>query len=77
MSLKIGILKEPVYENRISLLPEQVISLIKKGITVYVEKGAGVKAFASDEAYVAAGALMAERSSVISESDALLAIHSF
>lgn len=77
MSLKIGILKEPVYENRISLLPEQAISLIKKGITVYVEKGAGIKAFASDEAYVAAGAQMAERSSVISESDVLLAIHSF
>ena len=77
MSLKIGILKEPVYENRISLLPEQVISLIKKGITVYVEKGAGIKAFTSDEAYLAAGALMAERSSVISDSDVLLSIHSF
>lgn len=75
MSLKIGILKEPAHENRVSLLPEQASVLIKKGITVYLEKEAGAKAAASDHAYQAAGVMLAERKEVIDHADVILSIH--
>ena len=77
MSLKIGILKEPAHENRVSLLPEQVTSLVKKGIVVCVEKGAGARAFASDNAYQSAGAILEDRQTIISDADVLLSIHAF
>jgi NAD(P) transhydrogenase subunit alpha len=77
MSLKIGILKEPSYENRVSLLPEQVSFLIKKGVSVYVEKGAGICAFASDNTYQSVGAILENRNAVIEASDLLLSIHAF
>ena len=44
----VGILKEPLSETRVSLLPEAVAQLVKKGIVVVVESGAGLKAAASD-----------------------------
>ena len=75
MSLIIGILKEPAHENRVSLLPEQAATLVKKGITIYVEQGAGVKAFAGDAAYEAAGAKLTDRNTVITQSSLILAIH--
>ena len=75
MSLKIGILKEPAHENRVSLLPEQASVLIKKGIIVYLEKEAGAKAAASDHAYQAAGVMLAERKEVIDHADVILSIH--
>jgi NAD(P) transhydrogenase subunit alpha len=43
--MTIGVLKEPSDETRVSLLPEAVIALSKKGITVFIEDGAGEKAF--------------------------------
>ncbi len=77
MSLKLGILKEPAHENRVSFLPEQASVLIKKGITVYIEKGAGAKASATDHAYESAGATVSERNDVIRDSDVILSIHPF
>jgi NAD(P) transhydrogenase subunit alpha len=44
----VGILKEPSFETRVSLLPEAVAQLTKKGISVLVERGAGEKASALD-----------------------------
>jgi len=41
--MTIGVLKEPGYETRVSLPAEAVAILTKKGITVLVENGAGVK----------------------------------
>ena len=54
--MTIGLLKEPAYETRVSLLPDAVSTLTKKGIKVLVEQGAGEKAFASDSDYQKAGA---------------------
>ena len=54
--MTIGVLKEPPFEKRVSLLPEAVAVLTKKGIQVWVEKSAGARAFATDEDYVKAGA---------------------
>lgn len=59
--MTIGVLKEPSFENRVSLLPEAVAALIKKGNTVWVEKGAGAKAFSSDADYEAVGATLKDQ----------------
>ncbi|HMO32030.1 MAG TPA: Re/Si-specific NAD(P)(+) transhydrogenase subunit alpha [Lacibacter sp.] len=75
MAITIGILKEPAHETRVSLLPEQVQALTKKGITVQVESGAGAAAFAADEAYQTAGAQVSDRAGIIAGADVLLAIH--
>jgi H+-translocating NAD(P) transhydrogenase subunit alpha len=52
----IGIIKEPDFENRVSLLPDAVATLTKKNINVWVQTGAGNASFCSDESYIAAGA---------------------
>ncbi|MBS1608114.1 MAG: Re/Si-specific NAD(P)(+) transhydrogenase subunit alpha [Bacteroidetes bacterium] len=70
----IGLLKEPNYETRVSLLPEAVISLTKKGITVLVETGAGEKAFSDDTEYEKAGAQIKSRSEILSSSGIVLSI---
>jgi NAD(P) transhydrogenase subunit alpha len=76
MGITIGILKEPDFETRVSLLPEQVETLTKKGITVLTETGAGEKAFARDELYSQKGAVVAARAAVLEQSDVILCIHS-
>ncbi|MBC7904425.1 MAG: Re/Si-specific NAD(P)(+) transhydrogenase subunit alpha [Gemmatimonadaceae bacterium] len=70
-----GILKEPSFETRVSLLPEAVAALRKKGITVLIESGAGVKASAADEDYERAGAEIKTAAEVVSSSDIILCIH--
>ena len=59
--MTIGILKEPAYETRVSLLAEAVATLTKKNITVFVENGAGEKAFNSNADYEKAGAQIKRR----------------
>lgn len=71
----IGILKEQSPETRVSLLAEGVAALTKKGITVYVEQGAGDKAYCSDDAYKAVDAVIKNRDEVLAQADVLLAIH--
>jgi NAD(P) transhydrogenase subunit alpha len=73
--MTIGILKEPAPETRVSLLPEAVATLTKKGITVLTEQGAGEKSFSQDEDYKSAGAQVQSREEVLRQSDILLAIH--
>ncbi|MFT4024861.1 MAG: NAD(P) transhydrogenase subunit alpha, partial [Flavihumibacter sp.] len=58
----IAVLKEPIPETRVSLLPEAVPALVKAGHEVWVEKKAGAGAYASDDAYAAAGARLIDRS---------------
>lgn len=72
--MTIGVLKEPGYETRVSLLPEAVASLTKKGITVVVETGAGNRAFSSDEEYKKIGAQIKSRNEIFSSSDIILSI---
>jgi NAD(P) transhydrogenase subunit alpha len=75
--MTIGVLKEPSDETRVSLLPEAVATLTKKGITVLVEQGAGEKAFSSDADYSNAGASIKSRDEVLRSSDVLLSINAF
>lgn len=71
----IGVLKEPAAESRVSLLPEAVAALVKKGIRLLVESGAGVNAYASDEAYQQAGAEVVSRKQVVEGAGVILSIH--
>ncbi|MEY4893011.1 MAG: hypothetical protein RIQ34_1623 [Bacteroidota bacterium] len=71
----IGLLKEPAFESRVSLVPETVAALIKKGVKVVVESGAGLRAFSSDEQYANAGAEITSRTQVIQAAAVLLSIH--
>jgi H+-translocating NAD(P) transhydrogenase subunit alpha len=69
-----GVLKEPAFETRVSLLPDACATLIKKGHEVWVECSAGEKAFSQDDDYAKAGAKLASRSEVISSATLLLSI---
>ena len=46
-------------ERRVALVPDAVARLVKAGVQVVVERGAGAESFAADDAYVAAGATIA------------------
>jgi NAD(P) transhydrogenase subunit alpha len=75
--MTIGVLRESAPETRVSITDEIVATLTKKGHQVLVEKGAGENAFCTDTAYEAAGAKVADRSSIIAEANIILAMHSF
>ena len=73
--MTIGVLKEPLFENRVSILPEAVKTLKKLKADIVIEKGAGERAFASDKEYTEAGAELLDRNKVIEKSDVLLSIN--
>jgi len=73
--MTIGVLKEPLTETRVSLLPEHIGILKKINVDVLVENNAGEKAFASNEKYQEAGADIDSREKVIENSDVVLTIH--
>jgi len=71
----IGILKEPSFESRVSMLAGEVAALTKNGIIVWVEPEAGLKAFCIDEEYTGSGALIKSRGDILNGADVLLSIH--
>ncbi|MFA5418889.1 MAG: Re/Si-specific NAD(P)(+) transhydrogenase subunit alpha [Bacteroidales bacterium] len=71
----IGIIKEPDFENRISLLPEGVAELKKLNVETWVEKGAGLKAFSADDQYEKAGAKIMARAEILQKAEVLLMIN--
>jgi NAD(P) transhydrogenase subunit alpha len=71
----IGILKEPSGENRVSLLPEQCAQLIKQQVQIQVETGAGAQASATDESFLAVGAVIQSRNAVLQAADLILSMH--
>jgi len=73
--MTIGILKEPSFESRVSMLAGDVAAFTKNGIDVWVEAGAGLKAFCIDEEYTGSGALIKPRADILSGADVLLSIH--
>jgi NAD(P) transhydrogenase subunit alpha len=72
--MTIGILKEPAGENRVSLLPEQALVLLKKNVQVLVEESAGVNAFADDAMFTSTGAKVVTRNEVLQKSEVILSI---
>ncbi|MEO6731264.1 MAG: Re/Si-specific NAD(P)(+) transhydrogenase subunit alpha [Ferruginibacter sp.] len=73
--MTIGVLKEPVPETRVSLLPEHILILKKWNVNVIVENNAGVTAFANNEKYVTAGAQIAGRDEILKSADIVLTIN--
>jgi H+-translocating NAD(P) transhydrogenase subunit alpha len=73
--MTIGILKEPDFEKRVSLIPEAVAQVVKKGMKVMVESGAGSNAAAKDADYEKAGAQIGSAEQVVAISDVILCIH--
>src|SRR5665647_275233 len=71
----LGILKEPDFENRVSLLPEGVVELLKFKVQSLVEQGAGERAYASDEEYRTAGAEVVSRKDIYDRAEVVLVIH--
>ena len=71
----IGVLKEPLPETRVSILPEHVAILKKMNADVLIENNAGENAFAADEKYVESGARIGSRDQVLKQSDVILSIH--
>jgi NAD(P) transhydrogenase subunit alpha len=71
----IGILKEPDYEQRVSLLPDGVAQLVKKGLQVWVQQDAGMKAAASDEDYTRAGGEIRTADEIASSAEIILSIN--
>jgi H+-translocating NAD(P) transhydrogenase subunit alpha len=58
--MRIAVLKETAArERRVAILPDSAAKLVKSGLEVVVERGAGVAAGATDEAFTEAGATIA------------------
>jgi NAD(P) transhydrogenase subunit alpha len=73
--LKIGVLKEPGEESRVSLIPEVAAALIKNHIGILTEKDAGLKASYDDSQFEQAGATILSRHEVLQQSDILCSIN--
>ncbi|MGM3306311.1 Re/Si-specific NAD(P)(+) transhydrogenase subunit alpha [Anabaena sp. WFMT] len=74
--MRIAVAKEiEVCERRVALIPDTVSRLVKQGLEVFVETGAGEKAFFSDSDYEAAGAtVVADTAKLWGEADILLKV---
>src|SRR5262245_29507039 len=75
--MKIGVPRESwPGETRVALIPAAVPPLVKAGLDVVVESGAGVAAGFPDDAYKAQGASLASRADVFRTADILLQVRS-
>lgn len=74
--MKIAVAKEIVIgEFRVALIPDTVARLVKGGLEVLVETGAGVGAHFADAAYEAAGAkIVADPAQLWAEADILVKV---
>src|SRR3989454_556817 len=74
--MKVGVPKETaISERRVALVPETVGRLVKGGVEVLVQRGAGEGAFCADELYRAAGAtLVPEAGRVLAEADIVVKV---
>src|SRR6476469_1798514 len=73
--MTIGVLKEPGFETRVSLIAETIAPLVKKGIQVLVESEAGSNIKCSNADYEKAGAKINSTNDIFSRSDIILRIH--
>ena len=73
----VAILKESAkFEHRVSISPEIAAKLIKTGLTVRVEKDAGLASNFLDSQYVESGAeIENDRKKLLSKADIILAVH--
>ena len=73
--MRIGVPKEVApNERRVALTPDVAGKLVKTGLEVVVERGAGSGAFFLDDAYRASGVGLGDRTSVLGQSDIVLQV---
>lgn len=74
--MKIAVAKEiEVGERRVALVPDIVARLVKQGLEVWVEAGAGERSFFTDAAYEAAGAkIISDSAKLWHEADVVLKV---
>lgn len=74
--MKIGVPSESVaHESRVALVPDMVRKLVKQGLEVQVQSGAGQKASFSDDDYVSAGAaIVADGGELLAGSDIVVKV---
>ena len=71
----IGALQETLSgERRVALVPSACLQLSKQGHTIHIQQGAGLDAGFDDDAYRAAGALVASRGEVIAAADTIIRV---
>jgi H+-translocating NAD(P) transhydrogenase subunit alpha len=74
--MKVSIVKEiEVGERRVAVIPDIVSRLVKQGMEVWVEAGAGEQSFFSDAAYEAAGAKIATDTEQLWHADLVLKVN--
>lgn len=64
-------------ERRVALMPDVVAKLVKEGVSIAIESGAGIAANATDKAYQSEGATIfsaGERSTSLSKADIVLSV---
>ena len=64
--MRLGVLTEPEGENRVAIVPNSVKKLMKKGLEVFIQKGAGEKSDYSNSDYLEAGANICSRDEALS-----------
>ncbi|NJN30026.1 MAG: Re/Si-specific NAD(P)(+) transhydrogenase subunit alpha [Synechococcales cyanobacterium RM1_1_8] len=74
MTLVLGIPKELEDEQRVALVPDVVGRLVKQGLEVWVEPGAGLAAGANDTDYEAAGAQVVPGDRLWAEANLVLTV---
>jgi NAD(P) transhydrogenase subunit alpha len=74
--ITIGILREPSFESRVSMLSAEVAAIVESGSAVWVESGAGARSFCADADYAAIGAVIKSRAEVLTGADIILSINS-
>ena len=64
--MRLGVLTEPDGENRVAIVPNSVKKLMKKGLEVFIQKGAGEKSNYSNSDYLEVGANICSRDEALS-----------
>ncbi len=74
--LKVGVARETYPgEGRVAIIPDAVPLLMKRGLEVMIESGAGLKAGFTDDAYKQKGAeIVADRAGIFSTADIILCV---
>jgi len=74
--MKVAVPRERVAgERRVALTPDAAAALVKGGLTVLIERGAGAEASFSDEAYSAAGAtIVPDAATLYGQADVVLKV---
>ena len=64
------------HENRVAISPDTCKLYIKEGLTVYIEKSAGLNSSFLDSAYLESGAKILEREEILKKSDIIVNVSS-